>query len=399
MTVESPSLPPDLLVARPGRAVTIEDLSRFKLVGEPVVSPDGGTVAFAVTEIDAGEDTYRSAIWAVSTAGGDPRRLTMGLKRDTSPRWSPDGARLLFLSDRDTETPQLWVMPTDGGEARRVTDRDQAVEEPVWSPDGRRVAFVSKVAPPDPNPDSDVRVISDVRYKFDGEGFLGGKWRHIFVVDLDREGAEPRQITEGDFDHREPAWSPNGREIAFTANRNPNWMMERTSDVWSVVPGAPPRRLTPGDGAFSNPVWSPDGKSLACIGVWPLSEYWQARQVWVVPATGGEPRSITVGFEPGVGDGTITDVGSFPTQSPVWAPEGESILFVAGVEGETHVFRAAVAGGEVTALTTGMRRIAAFDLDLTAADGRRFVCAVSDPVTPFDLHLVEAGEPERVLTR
>lgn len=395
----APSLPPQPLQARSGRPVTIDDLARFKLVGEPAVSPDGRTVAVAVTEVALDDDIYRAAIWAVPLTGGKPRRLTMGLKRDTNPRWSPDGAQLLFLSDRDSETTQLWLMPTDGGEATRLTNCDQAVSEPTWSPDGRRIAFVSKVAPEDVNPDSDVKVITDVRYKFDGEGFLGGKWRHIFVIDTNQEGAEPVQITGGDFDHRHPAWSPSGHEIAFAANRNPGWMMERTSDIWSVVPGSAPRQLTSGDGAFSQPAWSPDGTRVACIGVRPVLEQWQADEIWLLPASGGEPRSITRDFKPGVGDGAIADLGGFTPQPPVWSPDGASVLFVAGIEGKTHLFRAAVDDEDVSPVTAGIRRIPAFDLDPTVADGTRLVCAAADPVTPFELHLIQAGEPEQILTR
>lgn len=372
---------------------------RFRMVGEPAVSPDGQSVAFAVTEIDADEDAYRSAIWTVPSSGGEPRRLTVGLKRDTTPRWSPDGAHLLFLSDRDTDTAQLWVMPTDGGEARRLTSQEHVVSEPTWSPDGKRIAFVSNVTAAGESPDSDVTVITDIRYKFDGEGFLNGKRRHIFVVDARGEGAAAEQITSGDFDHRNPAWSPAGHEIAFAANRNAGWMMERTSDIWSVVPGSPPRRLTPGDGAFKLPVWSPDGTRVACTGVWPVLDAWQADQMWLLAAAGGEPRSITESFGPGVGDGTISDLGSFPDQPAIWSPDGELVLFIAGVEGETHIFRAEADGGSVSAVTTGIRRVAAFALDPTVAGGTRLICAVADPVTPFELHLVQAGEMERVLTQ
>ncbi|MEJ7761562.1 MAG: S9 family peptidase [Thermomicrobiales bacterium] len=396
-----PSRPAAQAASRAGRPVTVEDLLRLRLVGEPAMAPDGATVAVAVTEIDGEADTYRSAIWLVPTRGdGPPRRLTAGIKRDAAPRWSPDGSRLLFTSDRDSEKAQLWLIAVDGGEARRLTDLDTAVGDASWAPDGRRVAFVAKVKPEDPNPDSDVKVITDLRYKYDGEGFLGGAWRHLFTLDVDEPDAEPVQITTGDYDHTHPAWSPSGREIAFTANRDPDWMISRVSDVWSVVPaaGAEPRRLTPGDGAFGLPAWSPDGTVVACVGYRPLGEMWQKADVWLVPAAGGEPVCPTGDFGPGVGDGAIDDLGGFVSRPPAWTPDGEGLVFVAGNAGETHAYRVGREGGEVRALTAGTRRVAAVSLDPTVVTGGRFACAVSDPVTPFEIVLVEAGASERVLT-
>ncbi len=379
---------------RSGRPITPEDLFRIKVVGEPVLSPDGGTVAVTVTMIDAEADAYRSAVWTVPTGGGTPSQVTAGAKRDTSPRWSPDGTRLAFLSDRDTETPQLWVIPVGGGEARRVTDLENAVSDPVWAPDGRRVAFVSKLTPPDPNPGSDVKVITEVRYKFDGEGFLGGKHRHIWIVDVDREGAKPERVTDGDFEHSSPAWSPSGREVAFAANRNPNWQLERSRDLWSVVPGSPPRRLTNGDGFFDLPSWSPDGTAIACTGHRKLEQEGPNHEVWVLPASGGEPRSLTAGFDRGVGDQAISDIGQFPPQRPRWIADGSALLFLASDRGTTHIHRVALADSVVTPLTGGARRIAAFD---TAGTGETLVCAVSDPVTPFEIHALD-GTQERALT-
>ncbi len=399
----APSLPRVEARSRGGRPVTIEDLRRFRVVGEPALAPDGRTVAVAVTTIapdDEGKQGYRSAIWSVPTAEGDgePVQMTAGTKRDTSPRWSPDGSRLLFLSNRDTEDAQLWLLPTGGGEARRVTDAENGVADPVWAPDGRHVAFVARVTPPDPNPGSDVKVITEVRYKADGEGFLGGKRRHIFVVDVDREDAAPRQVTEGNVDHRDPAWSPTGRELAFAANRNPEWQFERSSDIWTVVPGAPPRRLTPGDGAFGLPAWSPDGATIACVGHRKLHLEGPNDEIWLVPAAGGEPRSLTAEFDRGVGDSAIGDLGSFPARRPAWTPDGRGVLFLASDRGTTHVFRAEVEGGGVTPLTAGQRRVGAFDLDRTVPGGGRLAVAAADPVTPSEIHLVAAGEPERVLT-
>ncbi len=389
---------------RTGRPMTAEDLLRLHLVGEPALSPDGTMVAVAVTTLDGEADAYRSAIWLVPVAGptdpSEPVQLTAGAKRDTTPRWSPDGTRLAFLSDRDAEAAQLWLIPIRGGEARRLTDLDNAVSDPVWAPDGRRLAFVAKLTPPDPNPGSDVKVITDARYKYDGEGFLDGKRRHLWVIDADRPEAAPERITDGDFEHLSPAWSPTGRELAFAANRNPEWQLERSRDIWAIVLGGDqPRRLTSGDGRFDLPAWSPDGRHLAVIGHRKLDLEAPNDEVWIVPAAGGEPRSITATFDRGVGDQAIADIGQCPSQRPTWSGDGRAVAFLAGDEGTTHVFTATVPDGKVMRLTdaTVPRRVAAFD---RSRDGATLVFAVSDPVTPFEIRVGSGGgdSSERPLT-
>jgi dipeptidyl aminopeptidase/acylaminoacyl peptidase len=388
--------PAERQAAKLGRAITVEDLCRIKVVGEPAISPDGETVAFAVTEVDLDADGYRAAIWTVPFSGGEPRRLTAGVKRETTPRWSPDGTKITFLANRDTDAPQLWVIATGGGEARRLTNLPHGVDEPVWAPDSRRIAFVAEVDPPDPNPGSDVKVITEIRYKADGRGFLAGRRSHVFVVDVDREGAEPFQVTDGDFDHSSPAWSPTGRELAFAANRDPDWQLQRGRDVWTVVPGGRPRRLTDGQGAFDLPAWSPDGTRIAFVGHRKLRQEAANAEIWVVPAAGGVARSLTAGFDRGVGDLTITDHGQYPHRPPVWSADGASLTFLASDLGATHVFRVTV-DGEVCPITTGHRRVAAFDVAAGSA-GESFAFAASDPSTPFELYVRDLAGQERPLT-
>ena len=117
-------------------------------MSDPRISPDGRRVAFVVTVLSEERDEYLSNIWVVDTAGGEPRRFTTGPGRDTAPRWSPDGAWLAFLSEREAKAkPQLHVMPADGGEPVRLTDLPHGVSAPAWSPDSARLAFVSRVGP------------------------------------------------------------------------------------------------------------------------------------------------------------------------------------------------------------------------------------------------------------
>ncbi len=401
--VTPPSVPPVEARASGGRTVTPEDLARIRVVGEPAMSPDGRHVAVSVTSADLDADGYTAAIWLVPTdpAAVEPRQLTAGTKRDSSPVWSPDGRQLLFVSNRETKAGNLWVIPATSGEARRVTDLENGAGSPVWSPDGRRVVFVSAVTPEDDNPDSDAKLIRDIRYKFDGKGFLGGQRDHLFVVGIDGDRA-PEQITDGSFDHHAPAWSPSGREIAFAANRNPGWELERTSDIWTVVPGSPPKRITDGAGQYGRPSFSPDGRWLAYTGTDDMALEAPDDDLWVVSAGGGTPRALTTGYDRSIANGAIGDTAAFAGRAPIWAPDGQSILVIVGRDGEAHVQRVSVpvsGPGVVSPVTAGRRQVGTFAIDPTAPDGTRLAIAVHDSVRPPEIHLVTAGQDEVVLTR
>src|SRR4029450_13020621 len=128
------------------RAMTPQDITRIRFISAPQLSPDGRRVAFVVTLLSEDQDEYLSNIWLVDTAGGEPRRFTTGLKRDTAPRWAPDGSRVALVSERvPQQKAQLYVMPADGGEPTRLTDLRHGVAHPVWAPDSTRLAFVSRV--------------------------------------------------------------------------------------------------------------------------------------------------------------------------------------------------------------------------------------------------------------
>ena len=228
------------------RPITAEDLLRIAVVDDPRLSPDGHTVAFVVMTVDRGANEYRSATWSVPAAGGVPVPFTSGERRDTAPRWSPAGDRLAFLSDRAGGTPQVYVMPARGGEARPLTSLADAVRDVAWSPAGEHLAFVARVRPGGaPGPDDETppmaREIDRIKHKLDGQGLLIGR-EHIFVVAAD--GGDARQITHGDWDDHQPAWSPDGAHITC-AGRAADGPLGANIRLWLLPAEGGPAALGP----------------------------------------------------------------------------------------------------------------------------------------------------------
>src|SRR5581483_10570268 len=213
------------------------------------------------------QNAYRSRIWLVATDGSAPARpFTSGEKLDVDPRFSPDGSRLAFASNRERERRQLYVMPVAGGEPRRLTDLPEDVTEPVWSPDGTRLAFTARVPAPEYEEQDDrrraPRRFTRLQYKLDDVGWTGDRRRQIHVVPADGS-APPAQLTSGDFEHYGPTWSPDGAQIAFAAARDDDWDVKLYRDIHVVdAAGGEPRRLTPGTALLEAPSWSPDGSLI-----------------------------------------------------------------------------------------------------------------------------------------
>ena len=196
-----------------------EDLYDLEWASDPRLSPDGKTVAYVVSSIDREENTYRGAIWLAAVDGSSPpRQLTTGKKSDGAPRWSPDGARLAFTSNRDGDKKQLYVLPLRGGEPTCLTELKEDAVQPAWSPDGTRLAFTARV-PDEAYEETDEkkrlpRRFTRHRYKLDSAGWTGDRRTHVFVVPAD--GSSPaEQLTDGDYENDAPTWSPDSSTIAF----------------------------------------------------------------------------------------------------------------------------------------------------------------------------------------
>ncbi len=404
------------------RPVTIDDLFNVTLVGDPRLSPDGTQVAYVVSRLDKAADDYRSAVWLVPTAGGEPRQLTSGSARDSAPRWSPDGRRIAFVSSRPPHlpvpplveappaggapakpkaepkpSPQVWVVPVDGGEARQLTNQPDGASSPAWSPDGQTIAFLSSakdpVTPP-PAAFADERVVTTLRYRHDGHGFTAGKHTQLWIVPS--AGGEATQLTEGDVDVDQPAWSPDGTALAFVGNRTPDRDRNGVVAVYRVA--VADRSVTPVaelDAEFSSPAWSPDGAQIAMLGHLVGFDGGRNRRVWLVPAAGGEPRDLTGDAVPTYDDVGMSDLAIGGDARPFWSADGRQLHALASTHGTVHLHRINAVTGETTPLTAGDRRVSAA---VGAADGT-IVFLAGDTSHPFELFVRDPDGRERQLTR
>ncbi|MGE3907984.1 MAG: prolyl oligopeptidase family serine peptidase [Chloroflexota bacterium] len=381
------------------RPITAEDLASIAVVDRPRLSPDGQSVAYGLTTTDLDARTYRSAVWTIPVSGGDARQITSGAGRDRAASWSPDGRWLAFISDRDGQKGQLYLMPTDGGEARRLTSDLSSIDGVVWSPQSDRLAFVARVRPegqPSMLNGSEppvFREIPRIKHRFDGRGWLDGR-THLFVVP--REGGQPVQVTDGDWDDSSPAWSPDGTRLAFASNRTADRDWNDVSDLYVVLAtGGEVQNLTSGDYALGSPAWSPDGQMIAALGRSCDAPAGANVRLWTVPTTGGEPRCLTADLDITIGSDVLSDVrAGHLNLPPIWTADGSALRFLVSKRGNVHFYEIAADGGSMRQLIGGDRVI----LDVDGAGGR-VVFSASTPTSPGEVFTAaDDGSGERPLT-
>lgn len=354
-----------------------EDVYELTGVSDPRVSPDGRRIAYVVWRTDRESNETTSAIWIAAADGSsEPRRLTSGSKRDAAPRWSPDGSRLAFVSNREDEHSQLYLIRVDGGEPVKVTSCKQDVEEPAWSPDGSRIAFAGRV----PDPGYEVkddrkrppRRFTRLQYKLDNEGWIGDRPRHVFVVPVDG-GGEPVQVTTGGFEDGEPAWSPEGGRIAFASARHDDWDVDDARDLYVVdSSGGDPERLTATDGVVDRPSWSPDGTRIAYILKPGVLDEPRHAQVAVLDVRTRERRVLT--------DGLDRNCAPYPAaREPIW--DRDDLLFAVDDAGNTHLFRVPSDGsGKPENVVGGTLQVVGYD-----AAGGTVAYARTTPTEPAEV--------------
>jgi dipeptidyl aminopeptidase/acylaminoacyl peptidase len=381
------------------RLPTLDDIHVLRDVYDPQISPDGTWVAYTVRSTDVKKDEHNADIWMTTWDGKQSLRLTSSPDGENTPRFSPDGRYLAFLSSRDdpAESDQVWLMNRSGGEAEKLTEFKGGVSDFAWSPDGRRLAII--VEDPDPDAcDSEKEkcedkvpkpiVIDRYRFKEDEIGYLTTVREHLYLFEVATRKAD--LLTPGEFNEVLPSWSPDGKAIAFVSKRGKDVDRLNNWDLYVIEArsGSTPRQITSFEGPDSDPewesppVWSPDGKLIAYLQGGPQKRiYYAVHKLAVVPASGGSPRLLSPALDRNIG-------------TPHWSADGASIWFLLEDDGSVHLARLPAAGGKVERVVDGHRVISG----LTLGPGGRVAVIDSTPQTPPEVFALQ-GSSLRPLSR
>jgi dipeptidyl aminopeptidase/acylaminoacyl peptidase len=378
-----------------------EDLYRFRWIDHIRLSRDGERVAYQLGWADADSRQNRSRVVVRRLLEPEPIEPTGGPHRDHSPEWSPDGRHLAFLS-KVGAVDQLFVLDfASGGETRRLSSIPEGASSPLWSPDGSRIAFIGTVLSDpdavvdDPRPPEGreqlrrapvARIARRLDYKHDGQGYVDGRYHHLFVVSV--PGGHVTQLTSGAWDVTGFDWAPDGKRLVASGNAEPGADLHIERNLY-VVDLAGNRHRLGGGLDLDFPAWSPRGDLIAFIapnGIDPgLLE-----RLWVVPLTGDGPRCLTAGFDLGVSDGVISDMRAGHGSRLSWSPDGERVSFLASGPGVTGLYSSDLEGN-VRQEAGGQRRI--FDFDIASGV---VAFAASDTNNPGELYLLTHGPEARI---
>ncbi len=398
--------------ARPAkRNLTVDDLFRIKRVADPQVSPDGKWVAYTVRSTNLKEEKSESQVWMIPAAGGEAIPMTAKGSSASQPRFSKDGKYLAFLSarsasgaDDEDAKGQVWLLDRRGGEAQQLTEVMQGVQAFEWSPDSTRLVLlirdpspaeleaekqkqegVRPARPKTPPPD----VIDRLQFKRDYEGYLDRRRTHLFAFDV--AAKRLTQITSGDYDDREPVWSPDGRFLAFVSNRTAEPDSNYDSNIWIVAADNPDKgktliQVTTNPGEDEQPAWSHDGKWIAYVTNTRPDLLWYAtRQLAVIPAP-------AAGAAPG-GPRLLTQALDRNANAPEFSPDSTGIYFLLEDSGEQHLARVSTAGGAVARPIAGARTVESFNVGKTGG----IAALIAEVQVPEEVFLLE-GEKLQDLT-
>jgi len=279
------------------RVPTLDDLLTLKSIGGTQMSPDGKWVAYTVSYGDFKQDAFVTQIWLVNSDTGQSLQLTRNDKSSTNPRWSPDGQRLAFLSNRIEDKNQIFLIDPTGGEAQQLTKSETAISNFAWSEDGKTIAYTATEPTAQPLKD---------RKEYYGDYDVvreGYSYVHIWTLDVAEAMKSPlagkQRTKKTDFSVDAFSWSPDGLTIAFSATVNPDLIQGVTDDIYLLkLSDDSVKKIVDQPGPDFGPRFSPDGKQIVFTSAMSEKFYFPSNsRLAIVGVDGGTPRSLTDSFD------------------------------------------------------------------------------------------------------
>ena len=395
---------PSVHAAQGPRPLSPADIFALEAAADVQVAPDGRSVAYVRRWNDQLTDKAYTNIWMVNADGSNHRPITSGKTHDASPRWSPDGKRLAYVSDKGG-TGQLYIRWMDTGESIAITQGAIPPQSPAWSPDGSMIAFAQFVPkaplvigtpltpPPGAQWAAPPKYTDELVFRFDGAGDIPPGFTHLFVVRTD--GGSPRQVTSGDYHYSGVFgggfdWAPDGRELIVAARRREGAELELLeSELYAVgVQDGAMRRLTDRLGPDNSPVVSPDGRVIAWTGYEERHVGYQNTLLWVMNRDGSNKRVLSTRIDNSV-------------SSPQWAADGSGVYVQFDEKGNSKVALIALDGSyRVLASNLGGGAGAYGGGNFTVARNGTIAFGMSTPNVPSQVAVTTsaAGVQPRVVT-
>ncbi|HKP85359.1 MAG TPA: S9 family peptidase [Blastocatellia bacterium] len=332
--------------------LSVDLLLDWETVVSPQISPDGSQIVYTRRWADKVNDKYESDVWIINSDGSKNRFLVKG----SSPAWSPDGKRILYVANGQPSGSQIFVRWMDTGEETQLTRLERTPTNIEWSPDGRRIAFNMSVPS---KPEFTVkmparpagakwidspRVIDRLDYRSDGVGYRPEGFAHIFVIP--DTGGTPRQLTDGDYNHGAPEWTPDSQKIIFSGVRKPDAEYLRGgSEIYSLsVSDGVIAQLTDRNGPDANPAVSPDGRFIAYTGFDQTDDTYTVSKLYVMDIDGKNKRLLTEGFDRS-------------PQGLIWAADSSGLHFTTEDRGTDNLYFEPLKGGNPQAVTQGVQQL------------------------------------------
>jgi len=317
---------------------TLEPIDVFDLeyASDPQISPNGSAVVYVRNFKDIMTDKNRSNLWTIDANGNNHRPLTTGMENDRSPRWSPDGTKLLYVSSKEASS-QLYLRWMDNGVDARLSNLPSSPSGLNWSPDGKWIAFTMFVADKSPSLvqlpakpkgakwNAPPRYIEKMKFKADGSAnILPDGFRQVFL--LSAEGGTPRQITKGEYNYGNIAWSPDGKSILVSANLQTDWQYQpNDTEVHEIeIANGDLKTLTSRIGPDNVIGYSPNGKKIAYTGFNDKYLGLQLGQIYVMDRNGKNAKSLTADL-----DRDVSNV--------IWSSDGRGLYFQYHDKGNSKV--------------------------------------------------------------